>query len=340
MNIGKFSCYFHMPPAIRDTGRPAALPPYALQKAYCVDDYDCPANWMHGSSNSASYFVEVKQDHGMWLDFNANHNLEYHTAIVVSIQGINPLTGLQTKSVNLEKYDKKCPKHDLKFSKSHEARGEQRFCTECGFQWPSGNFISTSSTPIGLLWIDGFRTEDGVVRQYVFSDDVSKGVAAQIIGDDRVYAIGVAFYKSIHRKPSPTIFNHNIKTPTIYPTFPFGHHYYDQATWGGQGGQHIADDQAAWGEQTNAPMYGMNSMNSCSESRSMLRSFSSDKVEIAAGAQISQKLYEDNDPITMWEKEPSGFIYINYVPSSVFQQLITTSKRENEGFVTRLKLAT
>jgi hypothetical protein len=46
------------------------------------------------------------------------------------------------------------------------------------------------------LWIDGFRRPDGTVRQYIFTAEELRGIAHQIIGEEKVYAIGIAFYIS------------------------------------------------------------------------------------------------------------------------------------------------
>lgn len=69
--------------------------------------------------------------------------------------------------------------------------------------WPEQNYLATTATRHGLLWLDGFRAKDGQVRQYVFTQDTTRGVAAQIIGDERVYALGIAFFLSKNPKPRP-----------------------------------------------------------------------------------------------------------------------------------------
>jgi hypothetical protein len=125
----------------------------------------------------------------MWLDFNYNYSHSHHVAVVVSIQGVNPITGQATKQLRLEQYRERCPVHDTPF-------GQDRFCEQCNYKWDGQNYISSNSTPRGLFWIDGFRHANGVVRQYIFTKESCKGVAAQVIGEDRVFAIGIAFYLS------------------------------------------------------------------------------------------------------------------------------------------------
>jgi hypothetical protein len=166
------------------------LPPYAKRMSFLVDDFPaCPENWMRSEDKLKSYFVAVKEGMGMWLDFNGCADHEHDVAIVISIQGINPITGLPCNDPQLEQYVDKCPKHDKKFE-------ENRHCCECGFDWPKQNYITTTATPNGKLWIDGFKSAEGVVRQYILTEEKMKGVASNVIGKDRVYAIGLSFFIS------------------------------------------------------------------------------------------------------------------------------------------------
>ena len=98
--------------------------------------------------------------------------------------------------MRLEQYRNKCPIHAYEFQ-------QDRFCPECKFKWPPQNYLATTGTPVGMFWLDGFRTAEGQVKQYILTAEEIKGVAAQIIGDQRVFAIGVAFYKSKLPKPLP-----------------------------------------------------------------------------------------------------------------------------------------
>lgn len=198
MQVQGLSCTLNMPKQLRSNHvggveQSHRLPPYAPQKAYAVDEYPaCPDNWMHGSDKASSYFVGVKEGHGMWLDFNGLFSHTHDVAVVLSIQGINPITGQKMvgkDALRLEKYSVKCPVHDVEFQ-------QDRFCPECKFKWPAQNYLATTGTPLGLLWLDGFRTPDGKTRQYIITADEKKGVAAQLIGDERVFAIGAAFYLS------------------------------------------------------------------------------------------------------------------------------------------------
>ena len=168
------------------------LPPYDECPAFNVDKYPaCPPNWMHGSDKASSYFVPVRSGRGMWFDFTQNEHHSHHVAVVISVQGVNPITGQRVKELNLEQYRNKCPVHDVDFQGF-------RFCPECGYSWPAQNYLANTSSAI--FWIDGFRNEQGQVRQYIITEEEIRSVAKAIIGDDRVYAIGFAFYLSKNPK--------------------------------------------------------------------------------------------------------------------------------------------
>jgi len=172
-----------------------SLPPCAKVRAYETDCYvGAPKDWMRGNGKDRSYFVPVQADRGLWLDFNRVRHHKKHVAVLVSIQGLNPVTGMPLKGMKLEQYDKDCPVHNHAFEKD-------RFCKDCGFNWPKQNYLCTTGTPGGLMWIDGFRGADGTVRQYYFTPETMKGVAAQILGEKRVFALGVAFFLSKTDKP-------------------------------------------------------------------------------------------------------------------------------------------
>lgn len=190
----------NMPPALSSEGDTMhKLPPYKKRKFYAVDEFPgCPSNWILSRGKSRSYFVPVLEGSGMWLDFNKNCNNDYHVAVVVSVQGVNAITGLMTTDEHLEQYIEKCPKHDIAF-------GPSRFCEKCGYHWPKQNYLSTTATPNGQFWLDGFRAADGVVRQYLLTAEKMRGVASNVIGEDRVFAIGLSFFLSKNKKPQPIV---------------------------------------------------------------------------------------------------------------------------------------
>lgn len=101
MTVNKCCAGLHMPPALKSIGSGEAevahnLPPNAPRMAFLVDEYPaCPESWVRSAGRVKSYFVPVREERGVWLNFN--DSLQYvpqHIAAVVSIQGINAVTGL------------------------------------------------------------------------------------------------------------------------------------------------------------------------------------------------------------------------------------------------------
>lgn len=345
MSVNDLHCTFNMPKALKskldkDGGEiNYGLPPYAPQNVYLVDEYpSCPSSWMHGSSQSGSYFVGVKEGHGMWLDFNNNFNHEKDVAVVLSIQGINPITGQKmvgNSPLRLEQYKNKCPIHNIDFQ-------QDRFCPECNYKWPSQNYISTNGTPYGLLWIDGFKTPDGKVRQYYFTEDETKGVASQLIGDERVFAIGIAFYLSKENKKTQrynSIFNGN-------PENIVWDYYLEKKVFSPYNNYSTFLDV----DVKYSSSYSCNNIMSCSNHNSMpARSSNHDilrrsvdmtsevnqitpvkNLEIGAGALINQRIYEDPEEISYWEESPSGMIYINYCSEETLKMILESGKRKDK----------
>lgn len=190
MTSGEMKVGFNMPEALEDNANGNGLPPFAKRKSYLVDEYPaCPQDWPRSEGSQISYFVPVKKDKGMWLDFNECMKGVYDVAIVISIQGVNAITGLPTEDTALEQYKEECPKHKVKF-------GPHRFCEQCGHRWPKQNYLSTTATPNGQLWLDGFRSGDGKVRQYILTEERLRGVANAIVGERRVHSIGISFFLS------------------------------------------------------------------------------------------------------------------------------------------------
>jgi hypothetical protein len=318
---------------------------------------DCPDNWEHGSSKASSYFVEAKEGCGMWLDFNANKNYEYDIAAVISIQGVNPITGQPTNiPLKLQKYEKQCPLHLEDFA-------QDRFCNKCGFKWPSQNFISSSGSPSDRFWLDGFRNAEGSVRQYVFTKDTAKGVANAILGEDKVYAIGVAFYKSKQKKEklrglsgfsgysgasgysgcsgSLSSFTREMtatyslpKTQWINTNSSHNSNYPIIGVGGSSASAYSAPIQSnVVKEEENT--YGTSFMDFDSYSDEKQESIS---YEVGAGSKIKQDIYIDRNSLDYWEEAPHGIIYVNYTDSKTMKTILKGGKRKEteEGFLANI----
>jgi len=350
MKINDFTCGFNMPPSLKgeDTNE---LPPYDKRPSFLVDKYPaCPSNWMRSEGKAKSYFVPIKEDYGMWLDFNDNENNPYHVAIVLSIQGINPITGMACKDPQMEQYIEECPKHKIKF-------GPDRFCKKCNYKWPKQNYISTTATPTGLLWIDGFRSIDGIVRQYILTQEKIRGVAANIIGKNRVFSIGISFFISKEKKPikpeiltiresNPLFTFYKSKTSTEYPdTYtetPDNTIYIDSC-------DNICDNSKVPKDlsysvnmkcvsescvsASSSPMSWGKTLSKKIEPSNILRSRSIQckQLEVGAGAKINQQIYDDPEHIDFWRNETEGILYINYCLEKDCQKIIEQGEMDIEG---------
>jgi len=158
MRNNGFSVGFNMPPALSGE-EIKTLPPYNKRMHFLVDKYPaCPKDWLRSEGIVKSFFVPVVEGSGMWFDFNDNESHTHHVAIVISVQGVNPITGMPCNDAQLEQYIEECPKHKIKF-------GPDRYCSKCDYKWPKQNYITTTGTPRGHFWLDGFRTAEGIIRQ-------------------------------------------------------------------------------------------------------------------------------------------------------------------------------
>lgn len=278
-----------------------------------VDEYPaCPDIWPRGDDQCKSYFASVRSNHGIWMDFTGCLHDAYDVAIVVSVQGINALTGLQTDNIDLEQYDK-CPKHDIEF-------GRDGYCAKCGFKWPKQNYLSTIGQN-GVLRLDGFRASNGEVRQFIFTNDPTKGVASQLIGDDRVYAIGIAFFRS--RIPKELSFPDD----AIMERRRWVHPHPDPI-W-------VVGDRILppW---SRVKYHATNDSILCS----CAQIDPTDKLEIGAGAKIKQAIVDDSQNLGYWNKQPSGVIYVNYCSEKDIERIVSSGKNRfiADGFMGNIKV--
>jgi hypothetical protein len=161
--------------------RAHGLPPGTAIDVYPVDAFEDPLpNWIKGPGN---YVVPVDSDWGLWFDWTMNDR--YNTAVLPTVKGMNPVTGRKTEGYGLEKYENKCPVHGIEFK-------DGLFCKECNYRWPHQNYVAAPNT----LWWDGFRTADGKVRQFFFTEDLAKSIPELVVGkENTIPAFGFAFYK-------------------------------------------------------------------------------------------------------------------------------------------------
>lgn len=164
-----------------------SLPPGDSIPVYHSDSFlKYPENWMKGPG---VFVIPVKPNKGLWFDWTMNDS--NNTAILPTVKGCNPITGLQTSGFFLERYDNKCPKHGCNFE-------ADRYCPECNYKWAPQNYVCAPNT----LWWDGFRADDGTVRQFFFTEEMMRDIATAMIGkENTVPAFGFAFYSPKERRP-------------------------------------------------------------------------------------------------------------------------------------------
>lgn len=359
MIVNGLQAEFNMPMAPKGDGT-HGLPPYNRQKVFVVDEYPaCPTNWEHGSSKASSYFAALRPGAHMWFDFNMNANYSHHIAIVCSIQGINPVTGQRTKVLRLEQYKDKCPTHDIKFK-------QDRFCEKCGYKWPAQNYLTTANMPLGHFWIDGFRAEDGTVRGFLISEEQIEGIAAQMIGEDRVWAVGIAYYlsKEPWARPVPTSFlrsqsiglsdsltkggSAEIYTADSIMDMDTSFSYGASGSSGSKGLSGPGGSSAGGGGTISssgfsaAPRKMRSTSKRATYSSSDIKQVDTKKLEIAAGAKISQELnYPDPNDLDFYQDEPIGINYMNFTDLESVKKILKAGKRDltqgGEGFLAPLK---
>lgn len=341
MESNGFFCGFNMPDALittkeNDMEIAHQLPPYKKRSSFLVEDYaSCPKTWMKSQGKLTSFFVPIQEGKGMWLDFNKNSEKQYDVAIVVSIQGVNAITGLPCNDHNLEQYSEKCPKHKILF-------GANRFCSECGYNWSRQNYLCTTGTPNGELWLDGFRAANGAIQQYILTEQTMKGVASNIIGEQRVYAIGISYFYSKYPKTRTYISdpdNINVDmsilntTPYTFSYPNYKDYYNDSTITCSYSNQIYTSYNCNLSEDRSIKSLNLNE--NCIDKISHLRCKTADQttqpiktknIEIGAGARISQQIYDDPNPLDYWKDQPEAILCINYCLEEECQKILDGGK--------------
>jgi hypothetical protein len=270
--------------------RVRSLAPYASQKVYNVADFkECPKSWPRAlGPKEASFFIGVTSDHEMWFDFNALSRHTHFAAVVVTVQRMNAVTGQKADHVYLEKYVGICPKHKISFE-------ADRFCSECGYKWPAQNYITNAAPGIdGGFWLDGWRSQDGEIRQFVFADvEAGLGVAQQLIGDERTEDIRFAIFLSKNPKPiSPRL---NVLRRNISGSTVAAHQSQQYGTLGGR-------DLESSPNGIGSPVGVMHQIGTPT------------KQEVSFGRAVDQKIHTDPNDIDFWQPEPAAVIMLTPAP--------------------------
>lgn len=350
MKSGPLRCGFNTPAALSGDAT-FGLPPFDMRPSYLVDEYPaCPEAWMRSEGTLASYFTGVQEGRGIWLDFRDTlTHTPMHAAFVISVQGVNAITGLPCNDPHLEQYLESCPKHDIKF-------GPERFCSKCNYRWPKQNYLASTATHRDTLWLDGFRAADGVVRQYIATAKKERGVANAIIGEKRVFAIGISLFLSKTPRPAPPVMRRllDIGMPVMDDYVHVG---YDSKTdWDGGDMLNFKSTSKLYADKSvqsyccnsielsaklsNQTLHSSGPVRLSANATSALRSISVKSLEIAAGAKINQAIADDPYDLSFWLDKPESILVINYCLESEVNDILKAGKLDlvgsEEGFLTNI----
>ncbi len=333
-------------------GLPLGMPIPCLPVDYLKER---PDFWIGGYG---SYVCAVDSDWGLW--FNFQHNNYKNSSVVVSVKGMNPLTGQRIEGLGLQQYKECCPAHKTKFK-------HKRLCEKCGFEWPEQNYISDPSP----FFLDGFRTSDGKVRQFYFTEDMAKSIPELVIGkDDTVPAFGFCFYNlkdmknnyengnRLKNKKAEEHFRKDIQTLASYGTYSVDsgttYHGYSgysgclnlkrkRSKYGGSasaGGPitamyskcceisdftigSSADFSSAPIAMAASPFEVKTSGIIIPESKKRIsRSFKSAEVGIGAGEEIDQTFSGDRRSVDVWQDKPASIFRIYFVFQEEFERYV------------------
>lgn len=322
-----------------------------------------PENWMKGPG---VFVIPVKPNKGLWFDWTMNDS--NNTAILPTVKGCNPITGLQTSGFFLERYDNKCPKHGCNFE-------ADRYCPECDYKWAPQNYICSPNT----LWWDGFRTDDGTVRQFFFTEEMMRDIATAMIGkENTVPAFGFAFYSPKERRPEVKIEErhtyglYDIKdlgsiyhyvSPTYYPLFENSAKSLNidvsvsKSLNASNTSKSIRSNKFKTNSNNLAYKSSFNESSAKSEDMHTIYlssasnisdggmdeeptdsiSFSQTdfvpekEVAVGAGAKIRQSLNKDSYPLESWKEKPDAVMTLYFVFQSEFEKMAAGGIKNFEG---------
>jgi hypothetical protein len=335
---------------LKDIGRAHGLPPGVAIPIWPIESLPgVPSSWIN---EAGSYVCPVSTNYGLWFDWTMNDGL--NTAVVPSVKGMNPITGLKITEPRLEQYLEKCPKHNIAFK-------DELYCPKCKYKWPTQSYVANPN----VLWWDGFRQANGTVRQFFFTDKDERDIASIMIGKQNVVpAFGFMFFQPKQRREYPKVNmlrgDDLIKTQGFYGWTADDHPNLGCAPGGMSGGmsaggnQHIGVPMAYYHadslsyqseEKTAAPILA--SMNtSAPRSRSIQNRLDNPiasirDVSVGAGAEINQSLQRDPLKIEDWKDEPAAIIRLYFVFERQFQDIVNKGgildlEGDREGYLKNL----
>jgi hypothetical protein len=313
----------------------------------------CPESWVRGTG---SYVCPVSSEDGLWFDWTMND--KYNTAVIPSVKGMNPITGQKIESLKLEKYINKCPIHNTDFS-------HDRYCEQCNYCWPPSNYVSYPN----VLWWDGFRSPDGSVRQFFFTEDEKRDIASLVIGkENTVPAFGFVFYSTKQLRYIEPLndyrgilhLNHKYQSPipyqedndeiisSIYDNNSFDNFSGKKYSSSGTKGTSASFDGILRNQSSSVTYGKAKSASSFSTSKeaekSSIKNIRINKeVSIGGGAKISQSLEPDSLALDAWSEKEIALIRLYFVFEEQLKQIIDKGgikdiSGTDEGYLSGLPL--
>lgn len=321
-------------------GLPSGMPIPIMPVDYLKEH---PKDWVPGEG---SYVVPVSPDWGLW--FNWSMNDPNRTAILPSVKGMNPITGERSSGYGIKKIEEKCPVHEEPFKSG-------RYCEKCDFKWPSQNFVSDPNP----MYMDGFRQPDGTVRQFYFTEEMSKSIPELVIGkEDTVPAFGFCFFKPKEPISCPDpgrkyknefpderqSVNTFFTSMSSYPSPP------KKMTGGGSvrcrsvtpdsfstmDTSHSKLECSYSGESERSVFYSSNVVNEAKSVESytdggIISPLLLKDVGVGAGAKIAQDFKNDSRDISYWQEKPSTVIRLYFIFQDEFSYYLSKGIRNIEG---------
>lgn len=319
------------------------LPPGRAATVFHLDKLPAaPRDWVR---SAGSYVVPVEVGVGLWFDWRNGWESDLNTAVLPSVKGMNPVTGMKLKGLGLEAYAEKCPLHEETF------KGNKRLCEKCGYEWPPQNYITQD---YALYW-DGFRQPDGKVRQFFFTDEEARDIASLVIGkENTVPAFGFAFYRPKNpRIPPKTIlrgFTNPISAKSGSDTY-YGLYYMDYSwrnmKFSSGGGTVSCSNLSTPTIKGSSTCYGDDSNNYHAASMereektsgiNVYYSVPKKNVSVGAGAEIRQDLETDSLGLDGWQEKESAVIRLYFVFRKQFEEIVKKGgvkvlKGDSDGFL-------
>lgn len=328
MSVNGLSVAVHHP--ISNPNRGKSLAPSDLHFTHKVAEYkEVPEKWPQAAANEGSFFFGVSPDREYWFDFRGMNHHSHFVAVVISVQRVNAVSGRKVDDIHLEQYKNNCPKHDVPFE-------GDRYCPMCSYKWPAQNYVTNAAGAKSQseFWLDGWRSQEGEIRQFVFTDvEAGLGVAQQLIGEERSVAIGFAIYLS--KEPKPVVLHPEVlrRSASLFMSAPVTHNastlgHKRMGSMSGSKSVHpsygnleaFGGDDQVFGSNPADPADVAMSLNSADrgmnlESAPVPQIGTPVQQEVSHGRAVEQQVHQDPNDLSFWQDLPAAVIMLTPAPN-------------------------